>query len=107
MISGELDQRITIQTYTPTRGGSGQQIQTWTTFATRWAQVQTSGGSESFYNPQLVAESSHKLKLRYITGVKPTMRILWSGHTLDIIHVDESRKRQGELYILAREKVTP
>lgn len=105
MRAGELDQRITIQTYATSRGLSGEELQSWDTWKAVWANVQTSGGSENFYSPQLVAESSHKIKLRYLSGILPTMRILWDGHILDIVHIDESRKRQGELYILCKEAV--
>lgn len=106
MRAGKLDQQITIQIAAISRGGSGEQIQTWQTWRTVWASVQTSGGSESFYNPQLVAMSTHKIKIRYLHGVKPTMRILWRGRVLDIVHIDESRQRQGEMFILAQEMVT-
>ena len=106
MRSGDLDQQITIQIAAKSRGVSGEQIDTWQTYNTVWASVQTSGGSESFYNPQLVAMSTHKIKTRYIAGVKPTMQILWRGRILDIVHIDDSRQRQGELFILCQERVT-
>lgn len=105
MRAGDLDQQITIQVAALSRGASGEQLETWQTWQTVWASVQTSGGSESFYNPQLVAMSTHKIKMRFIHGVKPTMRILWRGRILDIVHIDESRYREGEMYILAQEVV--
>lgn len=107
MRAGDLDQRITIQTSTNTRGSSGEMIQTWGTWKTVWAQVQTVGGAERFYSPQLIAETSHKIKIRYLAGVVPTMRILWRGRYLDITYVDVSRQREGEMYMLCREAVTP
>lgn len=105
MQAGTLDQQVTIQIATHTRGTSGEQKQTWQTWRTVWANVQTSSGSENFYSPQLTAETTHKLKLRYLTGLKPTMRALWRGRILDITFVDESRQRQGELYLLCKELV--
>lgn len=105
MRAGDLDQRITIQIAAISRGGSGEQIQTWQTWRTVWASVQTAGGFEKFYNPQLVAESTHKILIRYLANVTADMRITWGSKSLDIIHVDESRRREGELYLLCKEVV--
>ena len=107
MRAGDLNQRITIQISTTSRGTSGEQIEAWQTWKTVSASVQTTGGSEQFYSPQLVAEATHKIKIRYLAGCKPTMRVLWRNRILDINFVDESRQRQGELYLLCQEKVTP
>lgn len=105
MKAGELDQQITFQIATKSRGTSGEEKQTWRTWKTVWASVQTTGGSENFYSPQLVAEATHKIKIRYLDVIKPTMRILWRGKILDITFIDESRRRQGEMYLLCKEQV--
>lgn len=104
---GELDQRITIENYTTVRGTSGEEIQGWASWKTVWAKVQTGSGTENFHKPQLTAEATHKIKLRYLVGVKPTMRIDWRGSILDILFVDESSRRQGKMYLLCREAVKP
>jgi len=104
---GELDQRIIIQDYTPTRGTSGEEIKTWAPWKTVWAEVRTSSGTENYHNPQLTAEATHKIKLRYLNGVKPTMQIDWRGNILDILFIDESKRRQSEMYFLCREVVKP
>jgi len=105
MRSGELDQQITIQIATLSRGTSGEQIQTWQTWQTVWASVQASAGSEQFYSPQLVAEATHKIKMRYLYRASPTMRVLWRNKILEITFVDESRQRQGEMFLLCKEVV--
>jgi SPP1 family predicted phage head-tail adaptor len=105
MKAGDLDQQITIQVAALSRGATGEQIVTWATYKTVWAQVLTSGGFEKFYNPQLVAESTHKILIRYLANVTADMRITWGSKSLDIIHVDESRRREGELYLLCKEVV--
>ena len=106
MRAGDLTERVIIQNYTTARGTSGEQTQTWQTWQTVWAQVLTTGGSESFYSPQLVAEATHKIKMRYIKLVSPDLRLVWLGKTLEITYVDESRYREGELYLLCKEVVT-
>lgn len=110
MRAGRLDQRITIQIYTKARGTSGEQVDTWQDWQTVWANVSTSGGSENYYNPQIAAVSSHKILTRFIQrpGLEwPLLRIVWRGKVLDVVHVDESRFRFGEMYWLCSEQVTP
>ncbi len=102
---GDLDQRITIQELTTSRGSSGEEISTWTDWQTVWAKVETSSGSEKFYSPQLVSEATHKIKMRYLIAVKPTMRVYWRNREMDILYVDHSRIRQGEMYLLCSEVV--
>ncbi len=104
---GELDQRIIIQNYTTVRGTSGEEVKSWAPWKNVWAEVRTSSGTENYHNPQLTAEATHKIKLRYLIGVKPIMRIDWRANVLDILFVDESRRRQGEMYLLCREAVKP
>lgn len=105
MRAGDLDQQIIIQIAAISRGGSGEQIQTWQTWRTVWASIQTTGGNEHFYNPQLVAESTHKILIRHLAGVTTDMRIVWKGRTLDIVYIDPSRQRQGEMYLLCKEVI--
>lgn len=100
---GELDQRITIQSNTAERGSSGEEIAVWSDWQTVWAKVETGSGSERFYSPQVLSEATHKIKMRYLSGVKPTMRITWRNRELDILYVDHSRMRQGEMFLLCRE----
>ena len=110
MRAGKLDQRVTIQIYTKSRGLSGEQVETWADWKTVWANITNSGGAERFYNPQLVAECTHKVLTRYIAnpGLEwPLLRMIWRGKVLDVVQVDETRQRQGELYWLVREQVTP
>lgn len=106
MTIGELDQRLNIQQSTASRGTSGEEIAAWADWKTVWARVETSSGSEKFYSPQLVAEATHKIKMRYLNGVKPNMRVIWRDRELDILFVDHSRRRRGEMYLLCKEVVS-
>lgn len=110
MMAGKLDQRVIIQIYTKSRGTSGEQVEAWANWKTVWANVTNSGGSERFYNPQLVAVCTHKVLTRYIAKPGPEwplLRMIWRGKTLDVVQVDETRQRQGELYWMVSEQVTP
>ena len=103
MKSGALDQRIILHKQTITRGANGEEIASWAAWKTVWAAVKTSSGNERVNGPQLVAEATHKIMIRYLSGVEPVMRVNWRGKDLDIIFVDESRRRQGEMNLFCKE----
>ena len=105
MNAGELDQQITIQIASRNRDNIGNEIIIWQTWRTAWANVQTTGGNETFYSAQVLTEATHKIKMRYTSRVVATMRILWKGRTLEITYVDSSRQRKGELYLICKEVV--
>jgi SPP1 family predicted phage head-tail adaptor len=106
MNAGELDQRITIQVAETAKDSVGNILLTWRELKIVWAKVQTTGGNEQYRAAKQAAEATHKIKIRYLAGLKPqTMRILWQGKTLDIEFIDTSRQRRGELYISAKELV--
>ena len=110
MNPGKLDKRVTIQIYTTSRGDSGEQLEIWTDWQTLWANIKNVGGTESFYSQQLIAMCTHKVLTRYISKTTqewPLLRMVWEGRILDVIYVDETRRRQGELFWLVREQVTP
>lgn len=107
MIIGKMDQRITIQTFTASRGSSGEELASWTNWKTVWAEVNSLSGLENFNSPTTLAEVSHKIKLRYVVGVLPTMRINWREKQLEIIFIDESKRRRGEIQLLCKEVVKP
>lgn len=99
--AGELDQEIVIEspaTVTDDYGGSSV---TWSTFASVWARAFAEKGNEAFETVRLDATQSVRFKLRYLSGVKNTFRIVWRGDNYDIKQVDESGERKGELWITA------
>jgi len=104
MRAGELNQRVTIEVVSITQDDIGQTTHAWSTLLTIWAQVQTAGGSEKFYGGELVAEATHKVKMRFISGLNSrTIRLRWRSRILDVVFIDESRQSYGELFMLAKE----
>lgn len=107
MRAGALDERITIQSAVITQDAIGNVIETWSDLMTVAASVQTSGGSEKYYSAALVSESTHKIMMRYYSAMETRgMRLIWRGRVLDILHIDFSRRIQGEMYLLAKELIS-
>ncbi|MBM4299281.1 MAG: head-tail adaptor protein, partial [Deltaproteobacteria bacterium] len=67
--AGRLDKRVTLQSAVLVRDGHGQPIETWSNVATVWAAIEPIRGREFFAAKQFSAEVTHKLVIRYRSGV--------------------------------------
>jgi SPP1 family predicted phage head-tail adaptor len=105
MRAGDLKERITIQDKTVTRNDFGEEIITWTTFATRWAAVEPLRGQEFIEGRQLVAQVSTRFRVRYLDGVKPEMRVSYRDRVFAIIGVVHPFENQRELHLMCEEQV--
>lgn len=73
---GDLRQRITFQDPVKSDDGHGGHIVSgWNDIATVWAKVEPLKGREYFYAHQIKAEVSHRVTIRYRTGLTVEMRI--------------------------------
>ena len=100
--AGELDQRIVIEAVIEGTGPYGGVETVWSEFASVWARVIPLRGDESFEAARTNAVRVIKVKLRWLDGVRTTMRLVWRGETYDIADVDESGRRKGELWLMAK-----
>jgi SPP1 family predicted phage head-tail adaptor len=90
---GRLRERITIQAATETRNAIGEVVQSWATFAERWASVDGLSSREFLIQGQQQTDITHRVRLRYVDGFKSTMRILWRGRVLEITSLLEHGNR--------------
>jgi len=103
--AGTLKDRVTIQSVTETRSSSGQVNETWGTFATRWASVEPLQGREFFESQQVNADVTTRVRLRYLEGVTPKMRVLYKTRTFNITSVVNVEERSIETQLLCTEDV--
>ena len=75
MRAGNLRHLVTIQKLTTTRDSFGEPVESWTTFATVHAAVEPLSGREYWQAQQIAAETSLRVRIRYLAGLRPTMRI--------------------------------
>jgi SPP1 family predicted phage head-tail adaptor len=101
---GRLRERVTIQQATERRNGLGETTQEWATFAERWASVDGLSSREFLLQGQQQTEISHRVRLRYVPGLKQTMRIVWRGRVLEITTLLEHANR-SEHELLCQERV--
>jgi SPP1 family predicted phage head-tail adaptor len=90
---GRLRERVTIQQAAETRNAMGEVVQSWVTFAERWASVDGLSSREFLLQGQQQSEISHRVRLRYVPGMKATMRFLWRGRVLEMTSLLEHGNR--------------
>ena len=99
--AGRLVEEVTIQSLTETRDSYGGVTQAWATFASVWARVVTSKGDEAIRAVAEQAQRTVRFQVRWLSGVLPSMRIVWQSKNYDIREVDDSLRHRGELWITA------
>ena len=105
MRSGPLRHWVTIRTYTKSRDSYGAEVETWADFADTWASVEPLIGREYMAAKQVSAEVSHKIRMRYIAGLLPTMKIAWGAREFEIVSILNVQERNMEIVIMATEDV--
>lgn len=91
--AGTLRDRVTVQQASENRNRLGESISEWTAFEVVWASVQGVSAREFLLAGQQQVEVSHRVKMRYLTGLTPQMRLSWRGRTLEIISILEHENR--------------
>jgi SPP1 family predicted phage head-tail adaptor len=84
---------VTIQQASETRNAMGEVVQSWVTFAERWASVDGLSSREFLLQGQQQSEISHRVRLRYVPGMRNTMRFLWRGRVLEMTSLLEHNNR--------------
>lgn len=100
---GSLWTRVTIEQATETRNAVGEPVLTWSTFATVWADVQSLSSREMERYGETVGFMTHRVRIRYLSGLTSAMRIQYRSRTLEIGQILE-RDRLWHQEIICTEK---
>jgi SPP1 family predicted phage head-tail adaptor len=91
--AGKLRERVTIQQAAEARNSLGETTLSWATFTERWASVEGVTAREALGLGQLEVSITHRVRLRYVTGLTQQMRLIWRGRTLEIVSLLEHNNR--------------
>ncbi len=107
MRSGQLRHRITVQQYTETRDDFGAVVETWADFAANVpAFVKPVASSDKWTGQQTTQQITHEIKMRYLSGVKSEMRVLYGSRVFDISAPPINwQERNMELTLLCTERL--
>jgi SPP1 family predicted phage head-tail adaptor len=84
-VVGDLRRRVALQAPTDSIDSYGQAIRTWSTYATVWASVISTPGSEPQSALMQSSVTTYTITMRYRTDVLPTHRMIYGEVTLNIV----------------------
>ena len=97
--AGDLNERVTIQTATVSRGMANAEVVTWADVVTVWAKVVERGGREPVLADRPVMLVSYEVTIRDGIFVTHSDRLKWGDKTLAI---DTVTPRRGDGLIVLR-----
>lgn len=104
--AGKMNKRISIEQLTagsPAQDTFGEPDQTWSEFAEVWAAIEPIQGREFWAQQQVQSEITHRVRIRYLAGVLPDMRIVYSTRIFSIKHIIDPKERHEELQLMCTE----
>lgn len=100
---GDLCHRIKLQTGTRTSDGAGGSTISWADTATVWASVEPVTGREPYAANQLQGQVSHKIQIRYRSGVTHGTRVLFGTRVFDVQAVLNDKEGDESLTLYCQE----
>jgi SPP1 family predicted phage head-tail adaptor len=96
---GEMRERVTVQQASSSTNSIGESLLTWATLTTVWAAINGVRSTEALADGQQESRVTHRVRLRYIDGLKHTDRFLWRGRTLQIVSLLEYENRSEHVAV--------
>ena len=105
MRAGDIRHRVVIQKQDDA-GSNWNGAKTWSTYETVWASVKPVSGTEAVDGDTKKAQSNitHIIGIRYIRGIKPSMRVLWGRRIFKFKAPLNTDERNREIKIDATEE---
>ena len=104
MRAGNLKHKIIIQSYTETKNDFGEVVKGWADFKQAYSSI-TPVSAKEFFKAGINAEVSHKVSLRFISGITPKMRVLYGYREFSIEGVINVREENKVLNLFCTEVV--
>lgn len=90
---GKLRERVTVQIASGTTNALGETVLSWSNSTAVWASVEGVSARESLAAGQQEITITHRVRLRYLSGLTQNMRFAWRSRTLDIVSLLEHGNR--------------
>jgi len=103
MQSGQLRQRLLVQTKVETRDADGNVTITYADLATVWGQVAPLSGSKTVSRDRVEATTVFRIRMRYFAGLTASHRILFGTRVFQINALQNLEERGIEWVVTAIE----
>ena len=106
MNPGKLRHRIIIQKQEESsKDGYGALVENWSDFKTVWSSVEPLVGRELFAAQKINAETTIRVKMRYVAGITSKMRVVYGTRIFDILAPIDPEERHRELHLMCKELI--
>jgi SPP1 family predicted phage head-tail adaptor len=105
MRPGKLRHGIAIERVAETQDADGSVIEAWSTYATVHGSIEPISGREYFAAQSTQADVTHRIGIRYLSGIVPKMRVKYGSRIYDILSVINIDERNRELQLMCRESI--
>jgi SPP1 family predicted phage head-tail adaptor len=105
MRAGTLRHRVTIETQAKSQYSTGSIVASWSSFDSVWAAIEPLSGREFFSASQVQSEVNTRIRIRYLDGVTPKMRVVHDSDYYDVHAVlpnSSGGKREMHLMCIKR-----
>ena len=93
MKAGDLRERVTVQIASGTTNTLGETVLAWSNSTSVWASVEGVSAREQLTAGQNQVAISHRVRMRYLSGLTQNMRLAWRNRTLEIVSLLEHGNR--------------
>lgn len=102
---GELRHRIIFQKLNNSQNKYGEIFKIWEDVASVRAGIYPISGKEYFAAETVNSEITHKVKIRYIEGLTPDMRVKFNNRIFSIQSIINFQEKNIELQLLCKELI--
>jgi SPP1 family predicted phage head-tail adaptor len=102
---GLLRDLVTIQAPSDSVDAIGGQSVSWSTHASPYAEIKSVSAKERFFGQKLEANVSHKIRIRYLSTVTDSMRVIFGTRTFQIRGVLHEEQDSKWTYLFCEEGV--
>lgn len=96
---GEMRERVTVQVAARATNALGETTLTWSDSTTVWAAVSGVSSQEALQFGQQDTTITHRVRMRYVTGLSHTNRLKWRDRTLNIVSLLEYGNRSEHVAV--------
>lgn len=105
MRAGELRHRVTIQQPVEVLDDYNTPSVVWQDFARVWAAIEPLSGREYLQLQNTNAEITVRIRIRYLPGITPAMRVVYGSRVFNIQAVIDVEEKHRELHLMCAEAV--
>lgn len=100
-----MNHKLRIETSSESQDAYGATTKTWSTFAGVFGEITPATGYERSIVNTTEAQVTHKIRIRWMAGITPKMRVVYDSRTFNITSVINDREQSREIHLMCQEVI--